>query len=749
MTISTQSSQVTLLGNGATTVFTFPFVGAAASDIQVTYTDATGAQTILLTSQYALILNAPAVGQLWGAGGSVTYPTSGPAIANGTSLTISRIVPLTQTVTISDQGDFSPQVIEQAMDLLELQIQQVSARGGAQRGIWATGNTYNFGDIVVDGANGANTQNFYTCAIANVSGVWATDLANGDWTLAINIQAIAGYATSAAASAATATTEAGIATTQAGIATAQASIATTQAANASSSASASAASAATATTQATNASNSASTATTQAGIATTQATNASTSASTATTQAGIATTQATNAANSASAASTSATNAANSASAAATSAIVAGSTLSATSTTSNTIGTGNFTFIVQANKNFFPGQPVIAASNANGANYIHGIINSYSGTTLIITEQDNSGSGTHADWNISVTGTQGPSGGGTGTVTTVSVVTANGVSGTVANPTTTPTITLTATPNGILKSNGTTMSAATAGTDYVIPSGNVATLTTGRTISITGDISYTSPAFNGSSNLTSAGTLATVNSNVGSFTNASITVNAKGLVTAASEGVSAVVSINRQTFPSSGTYTPSPGMVYADIEVWGGGGGGGGATSTPGRVGAGGGAGGYAKKVVSAATIGASKSVTIGAGGTAGANTGGTGGTGGTTSVGSVIVQATGGAGGVGLSIQGIALGGAGGVGSGGDVNTTGTSGNIGIDNNTVNISGGGGNTSLGSAGYGQDFTANAVGISAVANSGSGGGGAAADGTARVGGVGGSGYVVITEYCSQ
>ena len=59
----------------------------------------------------------------------------------------------------------------------------------------------------------------------------------------------------------------------------------------------------------------------------------------------------------------------------------------------------------------------------------------------------------------------------TGTVTSASVVTANGFAGTVATSTTTPAITLTTSITGVLKGNGTAISAATAGTDYVTPTG--------------------------------------------------------------------------------------------------------------------------------------------------------------------------------------------------------------------------------------------------------------------------------------
>jgi hypothetical protein len=89
------------------------------------------------------------------------------------------------------------------------------------------------------------------------------------------------------------------------------------------------------------------------------------------------------------------------------------------------------------------------------------------------------------------------SGGGSGTVTSVAVESANGLNGTVADDTTTPQITLETTVTGVLKGASGAIEAATAGTDYLAPSGSGAALT-GITVSqVSGAAPLASPALSG------------------------------------------------------------------------------------------------------------------------------------------------------------------------------------------------------------------------------------------------------------
>lgn len=84
-----------------------------------------------------------------------------------------------------------------------------------------------------------------------------------------------------------------------------------------------------------------------------------------------------------------------------------------------------------------------------------------------------------------------PSGGGGGSVTGVAVATANGLSGTSDGASVVPTLTLSTTVNGMIKGNGTSLSAAVAGTDYTTPSSTETfTNKSGNISQWTNDIGY-------------------------------------------------------------------------------------------------------------------------------------------------------------------------------------------------------------------------------------------------------------------
>jgi hypothetical protein len=88
----------------------------------------------------------------------------------------------------------------------------------------------------------------------------------------------------------------------------------------------------------------------------------------------------------------------------------------ATSTTSlATAGSGSKSFTTQSGLAYTAGARIRATSSGT-AEYMEGVVTSYSGTTLVATMDRNSGTSTHADWNLNLAGDVGASGSGSGTI---------------------------------------------------------------------------------------------------------------------------------------------------------------------------------------------------------------------------------------------------------------------------------------------------------------------------------------------
>lgn len=240
-----------------------------------------------------------------------------------------------------------------------------------------------------------------------------------------------------------------------------------------------------------------------------------------------------------------------------------------------------------------------------------------------------------------------------------------------------------------------------------------------------------------------------------------LTTGVTGILPVANGGtggsVAPVVTVKKQVFLVNSTYTPSTGMLFGIGEGVAGGGGGAGCLGSLTGIsgGGGGGAGGYSRLFFTAATIGVSKPVVIGAAGSGGAAGANNGTAGGDTTLGSTLLVAKGGSGGTQLGTNTLGQGGAGGIAGTGDMSLP---GNPGLCSNggtitTINGIGGKGGDSIFGGSPTQVVTNGSisVGTAATANTGAGGGGASVNGSATTaaGGNGGTGIVFITEYCSQ
>lgn len=396
---------------------------------------------------------------------------------------------------------------------------------------------------------------------------------------------------------------------------------------------------------------------------------------------------------------------AQSAAASAAAASAGAANLTGTSTTSLAIGTGSKSFTATTAKSWVAGGWVIAFSAAGVSNYMLGRVTSYNSGTgaLVVDVTGTSGSGTYADWTVTVAGPQGPAGGvaSVGEATLSSNTTlGTGDRGKVVRCTSTFTLTFTA-----------CATLAAGWWAYVVNEGTGSiTLDPNSSEQIDGLATFV--MYPGEARL--------------------IWVNA---------GATALESLVFTPFSvtyTSGvnTFTKPPGYIAFRRRGRGGGGGGGKSGSASFGVGGGGGGAGF-DEVTPASTYGTTETITIGAGGVA-TTSAGAGGAGGNTTVGSLRTAYGGGGGGGNGSANHYG-------GSGGGLGSAGTTGGASSANGGNGINGAseatltGGTPNSTSAAVslygGGNGASHSVNGSSSVHGGPGGGGRSSGGTDRTAGV--------------
>lgn len=245
------------------------------------------------------------------------------------------------------------------------------------------------------------------------------------------------------------------------------------------------------------------------------------------------------------------------------------------SDSTNTIGNGTKTFTVEAGLSYTPTQDCTIVFNSS--NHMHGLVVTYSGTTLVVDVTQHTGSGSYSVWTINVGGLTTAAG---------ALLSANNLSD-VANTAASLT-NLGGVPTSRTVSAG---AGLTGGGD----------LTANRTLSI----AALSPDPTGTYGSTSQ--------------IPSLTVNNLGQVTAASSLAMPSTVVEVFSTPGTFTWTKPAGAKQVAVElVSGGNGGGAGGKGTSGTAiygGSGGGAGGYSRTLISASELEATCSVVVGTAG--------------------------------------------------------------------------------------------------------------------------------------
>lgn len=118
MTIETTVNKTIQSGNGSNKDFDFAFEIPDKDSLSLTKRGSDGTETAITTN-----FTVTGIGDE--AGGSVNYPTSGSALASNEKIIIKRVISLKQSKNLRNQGDYSLEDIEDALDRAVMMCQQL------------------------------------------------------------------------------------------------------------------------------------------------------------------------------------------------------------------------------------------------------------------------------------------------------------------------------------------------------------------------------------------------------------------------------------------------------------------------------------------------------------------------------------------------------------------------------------------------------------------------------------------------
>ena len=126
MSLSSANKRNDYIGNGAVDTYAYGFRITSASHLRVTVRDADDVETTLVLNTHYTVtgVDAAAGGTIVLVNGAFDWIDADGDLESGYSLAIRRVVPLTQETDVRNQGDFFPEVHEDAFDYLTFIDQQ-------------------------------------------------------------------------------------------------------------------------------------------------------------------------------------------------------------------------------------------------------------------------------------------------------------------------------------------------------------------------------------------------------------------------------------------------------------------------------------------------------------------------------------------------------------------------------------------------------------------------------------------------